>query len=966
MLFEMSLSQAVLVNLLARRFSPLEELCFALPSEPPYFDRIDLHGAPTFVAVPEARTINLADGTSVYLFGVRLKVTQHFNVFAAIPTFDSLGATTGLTSLGPFDAWLDLSLRLEVLNGNANMCIEFESLTLPPGLSSDQTKQATDAATSFIQKSCTPVPIADLLNQLTANLPSSGSVFQSTEVLNAGIALGPGTGALLIRIEVDAIDPDAQQIWTAFFQGADSPVIGSVVDQPDAAPTLVDWMVTIDRRLFTRIVSAVIADVEAGSSHDGQPGHLDLSMPSVKWHPSQDLWGVDSSKFPPIPKKLGDGLPTLSASIDGTAVDVCGGVFGATDIDFTADVTLAFAVPAQDTWRLYVGMTTDASDWDLFKCGLNLTATISLPLIPVIGPFGIAVGAFLAIVILSLNGGTAGNFAFDKKCHQEYGLEVCDYPWSTASPMGTLHLTSVMGFPFGLAFLGSMFTLPPAPSNVLSWKAAPKFAWHPVSCASIEEEGVVRAEAWVETTGADICDARILNDPDAAYSKVIKPGAKHISLVCTKPKSSLPQYSCRVLVATSRGLFLAIIAPPPSEISIGALKMEQQIMCMDFMTAIDTSTYIDWITWPSSPVESEPIEIIPVDLALVVIDVTIAGLGAGQVAHVKAGGQVIAAGMPGPLGFASVGGVLDAQSVSAQLSVASAGRRHTAPVTRPAIDANLEFWRSAGTMSVLGTIRDLIQADAESCWLATTHGILRMGVRSDPPALLEHFPAHEIHRLALTEYGLFAGGTNGLGILDRARGEVRTLHDIGPVYALARRASNLYVAGRDAIHTFHLGWTQDSRGRRRSPAVRQMNVLNAHDIRSAMFAGRFLVVASDDAIHVHEMQRDGSVGPGRSIPLLGLRQIHPAVGADTHETIVAIFKDRAVLMRLDSFTHAGQHKMETLHLPRLPWFVGSRRMKDWLVRQKPKESVVDVFKLLQRVDLVRREARLRSRLMSAS
>jgi hypothetical protein len=967
MLFEMSLSQAALVNLFGRRFSPLEELCFGLTTESLYFNRIDLHGSPTFAAVPEARIITLSDGSSMYLYGVRLRVSQQFDIYGALPVVKS-GVTDAVISVGPASGWLAVSVRLEIANGNASLCTEFESLTLPPPplVSSELAQNAKKAAAAFITKSCTPVPIGDLLNQLTTTLPGGSSVFESTDVLNAGLTLVPGTGSLLIRVEVDAIDPDAPERWKTFFAGTDSPVVGAVMVDPNTPPTPIDWMVTIDRRLFTRIVSHMIANVEAGSNHDGKPGHLDLAKPSIKWHASQALWGTEWYGVVGVPKKLSDGLPTLSTQIEGTAVDVCGGVFGATDIDFTADVTVAFAVPAQDTFRVYLGVTTDASDWDLFKCGVNLAATFSAPLIPVIGPFGVVAGAFLAFMILSLNGGTTGNFAFDKTCHKEYGLDACDYPWAAATPMGTLHLTSIMGLPTGLAFLGTLFASPSAGSKVLSWKTAPKFAWHPISCAPIEHETDYRAEAWVEITGATICDARILDDPDEAYYLVIEAGARHISLFCAKPASSLPQYFCRVLAATTRGVFLAKIPPPSPDVPLAAVKQEQQIMCMDFMTAVDNSHYIDWIKWPTTPADSEPLEIIPADLSLVLIDVTVAGLGAGEVAHLQADGHVVASGMPGPLGFASLLGALDADAVSAQLSVVSAGPRHATPVTRPAVDAYLEFWRSVGTTGVMGRIRDLNRADGESCWLATTYGLLRLGLRNDAPALLDHIPASGIHRLAFTEYGLFTGGATGLGILDPERGDVRTLHDLGPVYALARRGSVLYSVGKDAIRTFSLRWKQDSRGRRRSLVVLQISTFNTHDVRSATLAGRFLVTASDDAINVYEVQRDGGIGPGRSIPLHGLRDIHSVAGADMHDAIVAVFKDRSALIRLDSLVDDRQHKLETLDLPRLPWLVASRRIRNWLVRQRSNESAIDVFKLIRRVDLVRREARLRGRITSTS
>ena len=89
-------------------------------------------------------------------------------------------------------------------------------------ISPEQAQAATNSAKGLLQQPCTPVPIGDLLNQLTSQLPGGQSLFTSTAVLNAGIVVGLD-GALRIRVEFDTIDADAMDRWKAFYQGTDTP-----------------------------------------------------------------------------------------------------------------------------------------------------------------------------------------------------------------------------------------------------------------------------------------------------------------------------------------------------------------------------------------------------------------------------------------------------------------------------------------------------------------------------------------------------------------------------------------------------------------------------------------------------------------------------------------------------------------------------------------------------------------------
>jgi hypothetical protein len=948
MIFEFGLSQTVVINLFKNAVLKLEQVCARALSDTLYFDRIELKAPPTATRSPNKdHDVVLSDGTQLTVHSV--VVTQHFDVVFAILT-PQVGGSTGL---GPVTvpASVELGVTMDVFNGDARLCIKLRKTD--PDLSdiaklfaSNEDVQNLEQFKKTLEDAinrCIPLRIPDLFgnlsDMLSEKLPFSNPLFKSTDVVNAGLILGPFPNkALLIRVEVEAADADMKDAWTAFFDG-------SALAAPSPP---IDWSMTIDRRLFGRLVSAVFSHIEATASH------LEFETPSSHWYASHDLYG---SAGPLNSKLVAKGLPTLTSSIEGKAVGVCEfTVFGQkvaeTDLDFTIDLALAFAAPAADTLRFYALMGVDVSDWEKFKCAV---LSLMTPFVSLVGPFGVGVAVIVAGVAVAL-GGSSGVVLppATQTCHEEYGIEVCEVPWMPMStPMGVLHLASIVGIAQGLVFMGPMATVQATAAAKLVCDSS-GFAWRFLYCAPIESEADVQAKALVNVKGPTVCDARILDDPQAAYGRKFTAGTHSIELFCTKPASQLPSYPCRLLVATTRGLCLLDVSAPPSEVPWESLKNQQKIFCMD-----DVRQHVHWTKWPGP--DPDHIEIIHPDLALVLIDVTVAGLGAGEWVQLQADGQAIAAGMPGPLGFASVSGALDAESVSAELSLVSTGKSHAAPVTPPAIDAKLEFWRHAGLIGVIGSVHDVVGPAAGICWLATTRGLLRADLTQAVPVLIEQDPARGIHRLALTPYGLVTGGDDGLAIVDLDTGDMEALSDAGPVRLLARRGNVLHVVGGTTVQTFNLVARLDRRGRRWSLKLDPVASREVREVRSGVLAGRFLILQSEDEIGAHEIGRDGSLGAFRSIPSRSIRAVHAAFGSDTREAFVAEFDGRVALMRIHSATDSPDSKLETLDLPRLPWFVESRRTSNCLLRTRPDKSGVDVFKLNQRVDLMRREASIRTR-----
>ena len=75
--------------------------------------------------------------------------------------------------------------------------------------------------------------------------------------------------------------------------------------------------------------------------------------------------------------------------------------------------------------------------------------------------------------------------------------------------------------------------------------------------------------------------------------------------------------------------------------------------------------------------------------------------------------------------------------------------------------------------------------------------------------------------------------------------------------------------------------------------------------------------------------------------------------------LVAELDDRVALIRIDAALVERQ-RFEMLDLPGLPWFADARRRRNVIVRRQPAQSGIEVYKRGQRVDLGRREARVRS------
>jgi hypothetical protein len=941
MIFEFGLSQPVVINLFKSTLSKLEQLCASSLSESWYFDRVNLIESPTLTKTPHKGDVTLSDGSTVSAYGVL--VTQPFEVVITSLTTNGSGGT----ALAPMSVPGSVRLRvgMEVLNGDARLCIDLDDLA--PSISDianvlksgdpQKIEEFHQKITDAVHR-CIPLRIPDLLSNLNdrllEKLPSGGSLFKSTEVVNAGLALGPYPDrALLIRVEVEAADADANAAWTAFYAGSAS-----------AAPSPPnDWSMTLDRRLFGRMVSALLASIEAKASH------LDFGTPSSHWSAKGAVVGFEGL----MPKVVAKNVPTLTSTFEGKAVGACdsfGGLVEA-DLDFTADLVLAFAMApkAAPSLRFYARIAVDVSFGEQFACGvLNL----SVPLVSLFGPFGLALAVFLAAVLAALGGFSGpGLPASTEDCHGEYGVEVCDVLWTPMpTPMGVFYLSAVEGVARGLVLMGPVPA--PAPSAPVKFDSKSSgFKWVPPYCAPIKGEADVQAEAKVYVFGPTVCDVRIVDDDENAYKRKFTPGGHTIEVTCTKPASQVPSYPCRLLVATTRGLHIIEVPAPSGTVDWDLMTAIQGIHCMD-----DIRQHVHWTKWPYP----DDTEIIHPDLALIVVDVVVAGLGSGESVHLQADGQAIAAGMPGPLGFASVSGALDAPSVSAALSLAPSVRSEAAPMTRGAIDARLEFWRHAGSIGAIGSVHDVVGPAAGMCWLATTHGLLRVGLAEAAPVLIERIPVRGIHRLALTPYGLLAGGDDGLAMLDPDTGEMEALSDIGPVRLLARRGSVLHVVGGDALHTFNLVARQDRRGRLWSLRLDPVGTREVRDVRSAVLAGPYLLLQSEDAIGAQEVRGDGSLGALRSIPSRGIRAVHQAAGPDTREAFVAEFDGRVALMRIGSAADSPDLKLEALDLPGLPWFVGSRRASGCLLRTSPDRSRVDVFKLDERVDLMRREAGIRS------
>ena len=954
MLFEVGLSAKALVSLFGKRLYPLQEFCLEFPADgsipTAMFDRIDLKGLPTFTPMTDPNAVTLADGSTVD--GHRLLLRQRFDIFMASFNKDTYQLThSPLTGYDPSatddDAWLDLSIGIKVNNGNAQMCVEYKDLHVPEPVKAllGVAKIDIDDVEAEVKKrvgtTCAPILISDILQELEKTL-DIGSLFTSTDVSDAGMWVWAEEAvSIIIRIELGTVDPDSVEAWTNFHKGIDVPRITDLGAQASAAAGSIDWLLTIDRRLFARVVASMAADLDAKGSG------FELYTPTGKWHPSLDLtwWVPDPQTHQPVLTKVATALPTLRADIPGTAADVCENFWGLVklDVGFTAQVQMAFTVPVLNKLRFYLAVGVLVDSGDELLCGL---ATFPTSLLGGLADVFEPVGAYLLSALKAMTGAvvpqgsTPMNLPETGTCHKEYEgyqLKVCDIPWPASTALGMFNLTHAVGIKRGLVLLGSLGVTPSSPAT-LKVNAGP-FAWHPSCGKPIESKDDLGAftKVW---TNVRRCDMLLL-DNTGVY-KALADSDYELHVWCLKPMSQLPSYPCRLLIATYRGVWLVVIEPPPPDVSMGQMSLEQELLCTPKVYPNK-----EWVIPKDHP------QIFVVEPDLVIVDITLAGLPAKHSVDLRADGKVIASGRPGADGFVTVSAELPAEARDAQLSVRTAGRGRWARGRRWGVVADLELWRRAGTVAVFGEYRDLAGPDDGNCWLATSHGLLHINVNADPPALIDHISMSGIRQLALTEYGLFIGGENGLQIIDPDTRAIQEHHETGPVRMLAHRGSTLLTGGNGTIRSLNLRWNRDARGRRRLLVIDEVGTYKTGEIESGLLAGQFLTVQLANRLDIYRLHLDGTLGSARSVPIRSVRGTHHVVGSTNREATVTRVGQRAVLLRVDALAQARIRRPETLELPEVPWFVGSRRTPRTLLRLRRDGLALDVFTLLRRANLLR-------------
>jgi hypothetical protein len=945
MFFDVALSEKSLLGLVTQRLSALQDVCLGLPKDlSVLFDRIDLFGTPELVPIPDPTPVSLADGSAVQ--AQRLSLRQRFNIFAK--QFDGKqliskrvtesGLVDGTTNPTDSYSWLDLSLGVRVKTGDAQICVEYRGYHIPEWVQAILTSQGVDVEAEVkkaAHTTCVTIPIGDILGQLSTTLATALNLkvplFASTDVIAAGMAVVPGPPlSMVIRMELDNVEADSLQEWKAFFDGVHAPNITDLGTQVGAAPGSVDWMLVIDRRLLSRLVSVVAHDFDA--KHDD----IELDKPAATWHPSADLVVLDGL----MPKVLATGLPTLTATIDGTADDACSGLYGLVknDVGFTAKVNLAVMVPAQNALRFYSGVSVGGVSFgDTALCAAEGFPTSLLgAFLPAFGRIGTMLVALLRWVTGAFAADPGGlTFSLSEKCHDEYGLNVCELPWISNTSIGTFNLTHATGNKTGLVLLGSVKTAPLKVDPPLKQPLTNPFVWHK-PCTKVTSKDDLRAYTFVWTS-ASRCAFRMLNDP--GDYQVVANSPYELQVYCIKPISQVPTVACRLLVATVRGVALVAIQPPPADVSWDDINKQVEVGCLPQYTAGK-----NW----QIPKDHPAYFVVHPDL--VVAKVVLAGLTRPQVVSLRADGRVVATSRPGADGLVTLSAELPEETRGAQLSVDLAGRRWRP--TRFSVHATFDLWRHAGTVGLVGEFRGLAGPVGDGWWLASSQGLLRVELVNERPVVADRIPMAGISQIVMTEYGLGVAGEHGVRVVDPDSGAMLAEDLTGPVRMLARRGATLFAAHGDGVRSLSLIWAPDTRGRRRSLAIRQTGMHKVADVQSGLVAGQFLVLRRANRLDLVRLESDRTLRPARSIPLAGVSELHPAVGPKSAETVAATADHRAVLLRIDELATSRRSRAATVDLPAVPWFVGAWRLRDTLVRVGEDGRTVSVYRLLRTVDLL--------------
>ncbi len=519
-----------------------------------------------------------------------LQVVQEFDIFMVDPA-DLAANGVGPTSSDPIPVRVAFNVELRAekqTQGGGPATLRYSFAWAHFGLFDPLIPAADRAKLEAMISGATLAPTTLDLSPL-GGVAGGGTM----TAINAGIALGQGGTAVVLRVDIEVHETPPSISAEFFIKGAPSVLAGEA------------WAVVLDKDLLIAAVRDRL--------RNGLAGQVD----------AKPKWGPEVTWEPAVPQLIARaGVEILGA---------CPFFIDDIDLDVDLEVTMGFAIASPTRLAIRFHVAAEASDYaEIIGCAVvpalfwpifgglvlnklesnsaagDFAAGLLLGLPVICGLFASAVGT-MAVKKLSAD-------TFGPHCEKHGDADVeCLYPLliNVGDPAFPIRLQSaqVLGTSVGLVLRGSS-QAKAIPAEVITVTTTP-LQWTISGGCRTGFRFVVQAQIRIASTGSrgGVCRARVLDDPLGEFTVSVN---RADNMVTVRPRglasyAALPtKYPCLVRVVTTGGVRTITYPPPPALTPERERELEDRRHNFDRVCDSWKETFheIDWAGFgPPGPIE---------------------------------------------------------------------------------------------------------------------------------------------------------------------------------------------------------------------------------------------------------------------------------------------------------------------------------------------------------------------------
>jgi hypothetical protein len=726
--------------------------------------------------------------------------------------------------------------------------------------------------------------------------------------LNAGISVDSQLQRIALRAQIGGSNPDIKPRWEAFFKG----------NFPDRLAGA-DWSVYIDAGLINEFVKAKINRL----LDDADIDHL------------QTFVGCSYSN--------GDGKAVFTLDVEGLydLPDPLGTIFR------NVNLPVEISVAAPNTLRLradYGDVLALIHSFDIIEFLLpSLSAGIE-------GLLQLAIGSALAEV----------NKSDIAPYCKKISSTVVECTKSVQMPgivNGTTSiLTQLNALDEGFAMAGTMHSADLSPSAIRAIVHEFKFGVPQISCsaasialvAAFQQDAasakVLHGQVVIDNQGATpifLCGWTVLNDklgafPPASVRVDAGPASIALSLDMRTPPDAyfklVKPYTCDLLVTTTGGTRLLQLQPPPK-----ITREDINKLVADLLVKVGDceKLMVPWFEkykpgWGLSDAHVES----PLDHLW---QVTITGLDAGQAlslvdssnqelvrATSRAGVPLRLSALVAPQKKNELTVVRQGPATSGQTAVKASGTKLSKAISHPQDGRGIEVGQYQ--LLQLGSIP--LNAECQS--IQTTTILSRACVLTVLPDRIHAYDLRNPRRpspigswwipglrgVITWQSALLHFGENGFGWIDGLTGQRSApMRCCGkPIHNATSAGSSLYAVTDDGLEIYSTG-------------LCQTGAVAIPDARCVTRTAGKLVVGGRHGLSVHDITEAYRPKCGPYLDGIDVRRVARPLGSESGSVLASLYDGSAVLLNI-----AGSEIQQTASFQQAPWFAGSLRLGDLLVR----------------------------------